>query len=175
MYDKLIFYLFIAGNGIINGNNKKNDYDPQCDMSKEEIEWRCAQAEKVRQRMPQVEHQLRNELGKMRYYFLGDPSALKCWDLHMDNVHRAFSEKLPDSLSSPRYTPNSVLYKQLMKRKARPKTFACVLSGGWYKLKEVSRNKMVRRSLPLAGVAAVFVAGLAVGYTLGKEQEINET
>uniref|UniRef100_A0A0D3HAV4 Uncharacterized protein n=1 Tax=Oryza barthii TaxID=65489 RepID=A0A0D3HAV4_9ORYZ len=70
---------------------------------------------------------------------------------------------------------NSVLYKQLMKRKARPKTFACVLSGGWYKLKEVSRNKMVRRSLPLAGVAAVFVAGLAVGYTLGKEQEINET
>ncbi|KAF2932972.1 hypothetical protein DAI22_04g042300 [Oryza sativa Japonica Group] len=137
-------------------------------MSKEEIEWRCAQAEKVRQRMPQVEHQLRIELEKMRHYFLGDPSALKCWDLHMDNVHRAFSEKLPDSLSSPLYTP-------LMKRKARPKTFACVLSGGWYKLKEVSRNKMVRRSLPLAGVAAVFAAGLAVGYTLGKEQEINET
>ncbi|EAZ29788.1 hypothetical protein OsJ_13845 [Oryza sativa Japonica Group] len=65
--------------------------------------------------------------------------------------------------------------RKLMKRKARPKTFACVLSGGWYKLKEVSRNKMVRRSLPLAGVAAVFAAGLAVGYTLGKEQEINET
>ena len=83
------------------------DYDPQCDMSKEEIEWRCAQAEKVRQRMPQVEHQLRIELEKMRHYFLGDPSALKCWDLHMDNVHRAFSEKLPDSLSSPRYTPVS--------------------------------------------------------------------
>lgn len=34
---------------------------------------------------------------------------------------------------------------------------------------------MVRRSLPLASVAAVFAAGLAVGYTLGKEQEINET
>ncbi|XP_066166003.1 uncharacterized protein [Oryza sativa Japonica Group] len=101
----------LQGNGIINGNNKKNDYDPQCDMSKEEIEWRCAQAEKVRQRMPQVEHQLRIELEKMRHYFLGDPSALKCWDLHMDNVHRAFSEKLPDSLSSPLYTPNSVLYK----------------------------------------------------------------
>ncbi|XP_062230764.1 uncharacterized protein LOC133928449 [Phragmites australis] len=147
-------------------------YDPQCGMSKEEFEWRFSLQEKVRQHALETLHKIQIEAEKVRHHFNDDPDALKVWDEYMDGVRCAASHKFTSSLYS--YAHNSGLYEQLMRRKARSKTFVGMLSGECDKLKRATRNKMPIFAV-VAGVAAAFATGLAVGTGIWKHQQSKET
>ncbi|RLN39562.1 uncharacterized protein C2845_PM01G24420 [Panicum miliaceum] len=138
------------------------NHDPQCGVSKEEFEWRCSRAEKIRQRIPQALHKLKVESEKVRHHFSDDPEALEKWDEYMDDINYAFSSKLTHSLSS--HTQDSGLYKLLMKE-ARPKTVVGMLTGGYDKLKGTTRSKMGPRAA-MVGAAAAFAF---CGSTLWKQ------
>ncbi|CAL5039006.1 unnamed protein product [Urochloa decumbens] len=150
-----------------NGNHSELSYDPRCGMSKEEFEWKCSQAEMVHQRMPKVLHKLNVELEKMRNHFNDDSKALERWDEYMHDVNYAFSRKLPYFLCSR--VPNSVLYKQLMRRKAPSKPSVL-----YEKVKQATR-KMVPRVAMVATIAAAFASGVAVGPALRKQERTQET
>ncbi|XP_071682294.1 uncharacterized protein [Lolium perenne] len=160
------------------GNNEERKYDPQCGMTKDEFEWRCAQVDRVSQRMPQAFEKLDFQLQVMRRHFLDDPDALNTWDEYENDVRYAYRHNLLQTLSSPLSIPNSDLYEQLMKRKAQSKTFVGKISGGLDKFKEAAtRNKrLVGAGVIFAGAAAVFALGLAVGHATLREvkQQTNE-
>lgn len=146
-------------------NGKGWKYDPQCGMSKEEFEWRCAQADRVNQRMPQALEKLNSQLQITRGHFIDDPDALRIWDVYENDVRYAFAHNLKGTLMSPLSLPNSVLYEQLMNRKAQSKTFVGMISGGLDKFKQVAaRNKrLVGAGVVVSLVATSFALGLAVG------------
>ncbi|XP_047062649.1 uncharacterized protein LOC124670186 isoform X2 [Lolium rigidum] len=157
------FQLLFAGTlatSFDDGNNEER-YDPQCGMTKDEFEWRCAQVDRVSQRMPQAFEKLDFQLQVMRRHFLDDPDALNTWDEYENDVRYAYRHNLLQTLSSPLSIPNSDLYEQLMKRKAQSKTFVGKISGGLDKFKEAAtRNKrLVGAGVIFAGAAAVFALG----------------
>lgn len=134
-------------------------------MSKEEFEWRCVQFDRVSQRMPQAFEKLDLQLQTMRRHFLNDPEALKKWDAYENDVRYAYTRNLQQTLLSPLFIPNSVLYEQLMKRRAKSKTSVGMISGGLNNLKQAAaKNKrFVGAGIVGVGVAAAFALGLAVG------------
>lgn len=150
-------------------------------MSKEEFEWRCAQFNRVSQRMPQALEKLNVQLQTMRRHFVDDPVALKKWDAYENDVRYAYTRNLQQTLLSPLFISNSVLYEQLMKRRAQSKTTVGTISGGLDTLKQaVKKNKrLVGPGIIAAGVAAAFTLGLAVGHTPLREskqqQQTDET
>ncbi|CAM0954749.1 unnamed protein product [Alopecurus aequalis] len=155
--------------------SKEQRYDPRCGMPREEYEWRCARAERVDQRMPQLLEKLDVLLRTMLPHFLNDPSALKKWDAYEKDVRYAFNRNLRGTLMAPVYIPNSVAYEQLMKRNAWSRTLVGRVSGGLEKLKQAAtrtpkRNKRsLRTGVTVAGVAAAFAIGIAVGRIQLKE------
>ncbi|KAF0917484.1 hypothetical protein E2562_020596 [Oryza meyeriana var. granulata] len=143
-------------------------------MSKEEFEWRCAEYDRVRKRMPQALHELRILADDMYLHFGGDFHALRKWDEYAKSVHDSFAGFLQDSLASPLNTPNSVLYAQLMKREAHKRSFA----GRLDRLKNAAAA-MSKRIGRAEAMMAAGILGLTVGSTLTllwtKQQETKET
>lgn len=76
-----------------------------CGMSKEEFEWRYNQFKVTRQGTPQVLHDLKTHLQRVRQHFLVNPKALQKWDEYEDDVRTAFASNLQHSLSSPLNIP----------------------------------------------------------------------
>ncbi|XP_037481245.1 uncharacterized protein LOC119358982 [Triticum dicoccoides] len=122
-------------------------------------------------RMPQVVEDLDVLLRRLRPHFADDPDALKKWEEYEKDVRYAFTHSLRGTLISPVCIPNSVACEQLMQRKAWSRTVAGRVSGGLEKLKQAAtvpspRNKRtIRVGAIVAGVAAAFALGLALGRT----------
>uniref|UniRef100_A0ACD5ZB93 Uncharacterized protein n=1 Tax=Avena sativa TaxID=4498 RepID=A0ACD5ZB93_AVESA len=150
-------------------NIKEQRYGPWCGVTSEEYEWRRARAETVDQLMPQMLEKLNVLLQRTRPHFLDDSHALEKWDNYEGDVLYGFENNLRGTLMAPVSIPNSVAYQLLMERTVSSRTLHGRVSGGLEKLKQAAtkpptRNKRsVRTGVILAGVAAAFALGIAVG------------
>uniref|UniRef100_R7W884 Uncharacterized protein n=1 Tax=Aegilops tauschii TaxID=37682 RepID=R7W884_AEGTA len=167
---------FFRRRGKDDDEREERKYDPRCGMPREEFEWRLSRADTMDKRMPQVVEDLDVLLRRLRPHFADDPDALKKWEEYEKDVRYAFTHSLRSTLISP----NSVAYEQLMQRKAWSRTVAGRVFGGLEKLKQAAtvpstRNKRtIRAGAIVAGVAAAFDLGLALGRTQLHGSRTNE-
>ncbi|CAL5015183.1 unnamed protein product [Urochloa decumbens] len=145
------------------GENNEMKYNPQCGVSKEVFEWRCRQHERVSSRTPELMRKMRGLTERMRKHFEDDVEGLKHWDVYERNVLYAYEHNLQSSLSRPVMIPNSILYKDLMRRQMNSKTPIVMISEGVRKFKY---GRLVG-----AVVAAGLAFGLAVGWNSWKQQK----